>query len=699
MRRSALSGCCALILLALPATAGAQDAVGGLTFRDARPLTIATTAIGTPATAQLLKVCNTGARPLTRAKASAGDFGFKTRKGVAAGTVLATPAVHGTSGRIPPGACRAIDLPPGPGLASLVPGSYEGVLTVFAAPGGFARRTVTITLAAKASATHVPQSVTDTVNIKVVHNHFWPFRGGTGDQTRHVVLKAPPVSPPPTITGRCSDGERAPSQDCPAIGIAAHNEDTALISVGGATPRTRTAGAIKLPVRIHVGDGVGDYQGTIDPAATGVADDAIPVTVSVTDSWKSALYALLIGCLLALLPQLIARRWKPMIKARGQAKGLIDCYAVAGETFRGAEPPRFPLITGPIPSTEVRAYADEIRTAIRRYDNSMVFLDTSTAAFREIQASIDNARADAQCWAGPGGLHDALAKLETALARVQAWLGSHDFAPQGPAVAETAAAILTERKLDIGEALGVVADADAATALLKDWTALATRLLVLQLWWRRLAQVHARLNEDDAEMFMRSAARIIQCKRELVRATDAEALAALGVRARVGRIYEDLAYLGGRLDVGEPGPNDPPGELRGQWGGLGIAESDAEWLKQNRNERAGAGTAEAVADLVESVDKAPVSRDAAQVAEIGRTWQILGDVVCIVLALLVTIVAALLALVNGKNFGTTGDYLTVIVVGAAAQATISSIVPRFNTFLSDLLGTPLERAAEPAGDG
>jgi hypothetical protein len=50
----------------------------------------------------------------------------------------------------------------------------------------------------------------------------------------------------------------------------------------------------------------------------------------------------------------------------------------------------------------------------------------------------------------------------------------------------------------------------------------------------------------------------------------------------------------------------------------------------------------------------------------------------------------------GKNFGTLEDYLTVIVVGAAAQALIASLLPSVNQLLGDLSGSILQVPAEPA---
>lgn len=689
MRRSALSTCAALTLLALPGTAAGQAT--SLTFRDDRPLTVASADLAAPATAARLKVCNTGSRPLTGVHAAAEGFGFTSGgKPVADGAELAPAKLRATGGRLAPGVCRSVALAPATGAPRLDPGSYQGVVTVVAPRAGLVRRSLTVTgTAAAAPRTVVPESVTSTVKIKVVHNGFSPLGGGHADQTRYVTLKAPPAGSALQIAGHCTDPPSRPSPLCPAIGVVAHDEDTAQLSIGGPTPKPSN-GVVRLPVLIQGAGVVGDYQGTIDPGATGRPDDAIAVTVSVTDAWWCALIALLLGCLVALLPQLVARRWNPKSKVKGEAEGLIRCYRSAVESFRAAGPPSFPQILAPT-EDEVTAYADEIKAAVDTYMKSMVFLDMSTPTFAEIQASIANARSDAACWHGPGGMHGALNQLQAALDDLQDWLGSHDFAPKGPAVCRTAARVLAARKLEIGEAGKVKADADKACALVADWRKLATRVLVLQLWWRAIAQTPATLRGKDAERFLKAAARIIQCKRELVRAADAAAIAELGVKARVTAVYEDLAYLGGRLDVGEPSPDADPGVLDGQWGALGIAESDARWLRQERG--ATVPTVAAIVGAASAVERAP-----ARVASVGRTWRILGDVFCIVLAILVAIVGSMLTLVSGKNFGSAGDYLTVIVVGAAAQATISSLVPKFNTFLSDLLGAPLEKGAKPAVD-
>jgi hypothetical protein len=683
MRRSTLSSCCALTLFALTLfalTAPAQ-AAASLKFGDARPASVAFADIAKPDTTARLAVCNFGSSTLRHVRASATGFGFKVGKMPVADTaVLALARLTAKGATLGIGVCRGIALAPATGAPTFDYGSYRGVVKVTAPGSAPAQLPLTITGPAVAA-----QSVTDTVKIKVVHNGFSPLGGGDGDQKRYVTLKQPANGATPGIAGGCAEGDKMPSRSCPAIGVVAHDEDTGEISVGGPTPRAEN-GVIRLPVHIHGARVVGDYQGTIDPGHTGVAADAIAVTVSVTDAWWCALIALLIGCIFALGPQLWAGRWRLSNQLRKEAKGLSELYDEATSNFHSYGPPKFPQIRRP-GSEKITRYGEQITSAVRAYKLGMVFLDTRTDAYREIVKSITNAKDDAACWSDESGLHASLTQLQMALADLQTWLGRYDFAPEDPAVAKTAAAVLAEHALAIGEAIKLKADADNATALLRDWRRLATEVMQLQLWWRALAQTDGTLTQAEADMFIRAAARITQYKRELVRVASSDDLAELGVKARLAAIYEDLAYLGGRFNVGEPSPEAVPGELRGQWAKLGIAPSDARWLAQEPKGR----TAK-----VGRVD--PVEREPAQVARIRWTPRILADAVCILLAILVAIVAAMLALVDGKNFGTLGDYLTVIVVGAAAQTTITSVVPKFNMFLQDLLGTPLESEAKPAAD-
>jgi hypothetical protein len=692
MQRSALSvAFVAAALAAAAAPAGAQDQAG-LAFRDARPLTLAPEALGTSAAADQLTVCNGGAEAATKLRASAGGFGFKDGDGdaLADDAVLSAPVIRHTT--LAPGSCMRVRLAT-TGATALGSGSFTGTVAVSSAGQGVAHRELTLT--GPPDVAVAPKAVVDTVKVKITH---WagPLHFLFGDDHDvGVPLQGPPPGKDLKLAGACQDGDATPSTSCPAIGVAAHDDETGQFSLGGPAGE-EDHGVVALPVHLHGAARVGDYTGTIDPGQTFEDDDAIKVVVSVTQAWPWALLALLIGCALAIGPQWWTRRTRPASKVRDRAGGLAERYAEAVQEFHGAEEPkRFPEIRGPSAAC-VEEYAGGVVVALDRYLRSMVFLDTSTDTYKAIETSLKTADDDIDCLQTPTELLASLGLLRKDLADLLRWLADHQFCEREPALAREAAKVLADQDLQVGAALKLKAGADTAVATLAAWRELAERLLRSQLWWRAMA-IHAALrpmaggmDDEDAKRHVALGARLAQTKAELLKVEDAGELEALGVKARLEKLYDELGYLGGRYGVEEPDVDGLFIELRDYWAEMGPPPSMKAMLMLPLPRQA----ITSVVALISGAD-APVHRPA-RPAVVAKSWRWVGDAVCIALALVVALLSAMVAIVSGKNFGTLSDWLTVALIGTAAQGIVSGVIPAINGALQDRFGSVLVAEAEPS---
>lgn len=691
MRRSALSIAFAAMAFGVAAApAGAQDAAG-LTFRDARPLTLASPAAVRDLTEQLT-VCNGGAQTATKLRAAAGGFGFQGPDGKdhADVAVVGAPVIRHTSLR--PGSCMRVTLGGPDGTPDLASGSYTGEVTVSSAGQGVARRELTIT--GPADRTAAPQAVVDTVKIRVTHR-WGPLNGllGRDDHDAEVPLHAAEPGRTLRIAGSCRKGDAAPSEQCPTIGVVAHNAKTGQMSLAGPLGRAKDGVAV-LPVHLHGAGAIGDYTGSLDPGHTFADGDAIKVVVSVTQWWPWALLALLIGCALVLWPQWFTRRTRPAGKVRDRANGLARRYDEALRAFHGdGAKQRFPEITGPAPD-DVRTYAAGIVTALDSYLSGMVFLDTSTETYKAIEESLSTADDDIACLQRPDKLLASLDDLGTTLRDLLQWLGDRRFSDDEPAVATAAAKVLAEQTLRVGSACKLMAAADAQVATLDAWKALAEQLLRCQLWWRVMAgkaalnATHGGMEIEDARRHVDAGARLAQAKADLLKAKDPGEIEDRGIRKRLDRVYDELGYLGGRYGFTEPPADGAFVELDEYWARAGAPAYVKNMLSMP-------SVPQVVATIERLVDGATaVARTSAQPAVIARSRRWLGDVLCIALALIVAILGAMVGIVGDKNFGTPSDWATVILIGTAAQGVVTGIIPTINSALQDRFGSVLVAAAE-----
>lgn len=684
-----------LALVAAAAAAGAgpaaaQDSTRGLAFRDAHPLTVGLEDLTAAATERRLTVCNEGPKTARGLTVVREGFGFlRDEKPIADASVLRAPRLMRAGARahvLKPGTCASVRIEPRFG-APVDAGPFTGAVIVSSISGGVARQDLTID---GPPDTAVPAaSVADTVQLKVVHKsgpfHFLAPNHG---EPATVVLRSPAAGKTLDIRAGCGEGEPKPSEECPSIGAVVHNDETGQIVLAGHVPDP-VGGVVRLPVRIDDAESVGDYAGTIDPGLSGAAANDIKTTVSVTDAWGWALVALLLGCALVVGPQLWTRRRRPKSVLNDRAAALVGGYTRAKADFHANDTAtHFPHVNPPH-GDDVRAYGEDITIAVRNYLKSMVYLDNNTSTYKEIEDSLQTAERDIECWRAPGGLLRALEALRAELNDLQEWVRDRKFSNEDPAVGTAAAQVLAPRRLEIGEATKVKDDADAMAGLLSRWCDHAERLLRLQLWWRELARHRRRrgcpMSRTDLDRHLSAGVRLARVKRQLLDVKD-PAFDFSDVTKRLDEVFDELVDLGSKYKIGLPAADADPGELESCWKELGVPELTKDLLMMPSDPSI-TTTPKLIADA-----KA-VMRTPARPAELESSWRWVGDVVCIVIAIAVALIAALVGIVNGKNFGTPKDYLTVIFFGTAAVGVASGVIPTINAALSDRFGTTLVKTS------
>lgn len=574
--------------------------------------------------------------------------------------------------------------------AEIDTGPFTGQVVVTSADAGIARRNVTIS--GPPDVTVPAQSVTDMAEVKVVHKS-GPFHFLVPDHGKDttIALQAPPAGKRLDVPDTCGAGAAKPSRACPPLGALMHSRTSTQVVLAGHAPDA-VGGVVRLPVRLLKADDVGEYTGTIHPSGDPADDHPIKTVVKVTDAWWWALIALLIGAALVMVPQLWMRRYKQKSLLRARANALLGGYSRAKIAFRGdGRIANFPDIDPP-EGGDVAVYAEDVREAIGNLLRSMVFVDARSEAYRQVDTSLVTAEEDITCWGDPNGLLRALTTLDTQVDDTQDWLRRRRFTNQSPDVARRAATLLARRRLKIGEAQTVMAQADSAAVLLHEWRQLACRVLRLQLWWRRIA---LKRGEDTYARFDDLAAlgrRIARYKRALREVPDAAALHALRDDGTLEELHAALEELGGPLGISQPREEAGAGSMEQLWRRFGFADEVRDELAMRRPEdEATVSTGDELIDRA----TAQAFRPATSV-RLQRSWRWVADVFCIVLAILVALVTAMAAIVNDKNFGSAKDYLTVIFIGTAAQVAVSAVIPVINSALGDRFGTSVAVRAVPA---
>ena len=199
---------------------------------------------------------------------------------------------------------------------------------------------------------------------------------------------------------------------------------------------------------------------------------------------------------------------------------------------------------------------------------------------------------------------------------------------------------------------------------------MADRVLRYEVWARLLAQLAARdggFPEEDKKRLAQVLTKLVEVRMELLDASNASDIEQLGTSRDLDIAYQGLADLGSRYGVWVPPAEANPAEVEVGWQALDLNELLLAQMDLT-------GPIDSVEMWI--AQAADLTVRAAESVDIRKTLRWLADVGALIIAIVVGIVAGLSAFYFGKTFGTTEDYLTVILVGAASQVLVKGILDR-----------------------
>jgi hypothetical protein len=623
------------LVVAAPVRAQAPDEEG-LAFLDSRPLTL--DAARTP------QLCNVGSEAATDPEVRLTGFGF-ARPDAAPVPPADVIEVSSLPDSIAPGTCPELTVKLRPG-ATLGSGKYEGVLAVTAPRAGVARLAVTVDVAPTAA---TPAGATETAALEAVR-FGWGGDAHLDDDARYLPLDQPTGKKELNVGAGCEDEEPDPgdTSEC-FLGTVFNGPERALVYAAGPV-RARGDGPALLPLRVQDVGEAGEYEGTLTlgPGAE------VKVKLTVRSGVGSAILALVLGAVIAILLQLWGARWRPLFDlARRRAK-LPRLYSEAGTAVQSCMPGFSP------PAADVIAtYTEKVRAEVKKYRRSTLLFDTASDAYKEIDKSLRLAEDDADFLKRDDGFCRALQDLTAKLEELRAT----------PAVARTGASLLKPQPLGIGDATERARKATAHCELIDEWIALARRREAHQRWYLALEAQSANMDEADQRRLEDVRAKLDEVRAELMEVKDAAELAAVRTASEVQSLYHELAYLGSRYGVPHPGDR-----------------ADVESARF---------PGETVADLVERALGARVR--AAKPAGMIGTWRSIGDAVAFAVSVAIAIATGLAAFYFGEAWGTFEDFVTVVLVGTAATALSKAILDGLTRFwVRDSVAPSAVKPAEEA---
>jgi hypothetical protein len=296
-------------------------------------------------------------------------------------------------------------------------------------------------------------------------------------------------------------------------------------------------------------------------------------------------------------------------------------------------------------------------------------LATSSAAYKQIEAALTLAESDAKVFAQEGGLSKSLTALKKEIDAIRDLL-AHKQVADSPALLERALAPLEPGALGVGDATERAKHADESARLLPTWRRLATRVFAQAVWLKALAASQPWSEGEDGEMLAGAGATLYATRQELFVATDASDLDRIASTARIEQSYGQLDYLGRKHGVPMPPADAAPGSFK----------ADLRLL----NYLAPAGPPLGAEALVERAWR--LIADSARAVRLpsAKTRLLAFDIASLVFGVIVSIVAGLSAFYFKNSFGTLEDYLTVIVIGVAAQVVAKAVLDGLSALVHDI---------------
>lgn len=506
------------------------------------------------------------------------------------------------------------------------------------------------------------------------------------------------VAAPATGGTAAADKEQEPAKppavasegNCRFVGNLYNGTHVAKVFVADSVDDNDLEQPASLKLRLDNATQVGKYTGALDLAGTADPKDDIKLGVNVNDHWLSALGALVIGAVLfAWLPQGILRRRNPRKRTDARIDGFKNSYMTAIAAFN-ARPPETPLAPWQNPKeVAIDDIAEKLREAVRRYWKSTLYFDDTKEAYKELDGSLDYIEDDIACLGQPERLSTKLTALQEALDRLTKFLNKEFCTLEAPRFAVPLAALLkgpapptpaeengTVGTLKVGQALATADAADDAIALIASWNALADEFVTYRKWWLRLKRDASQTSNlvpwEPSHLARLDHARswLAQAEHELLNVADADELAQFDTAADLKRAYGHLAFLGdkhgGWPQTQETAPGDEAEEVPAtEFANALLAYEFADPIPPNKEHAVRHWEAEA-GEVKRAAARAPTLKEPKK--RLVAAW------LAVLLIATSAVAAALSGFYFSENWGTTEDYVTIMVAAVLAQVVVTTIV-------------------------
>lgn len=634
-----------------------QTVDSAVQFADNRPLTLTWEQVGQ---GPEILVCNGGITPLTAVRVEPLGFGFELAEtAVPAASVLSFSSVSSLES----GACASVEM-----VISIddTPdaGSYTGLLLASAPGGGVDRRELTITIPAETKIDPVG-GVVEEVALTAVRNG----PGGSVQLTDSYL----PLKPTAGVAEAVLDAGSL-------AGVVLNQGERGQLYIDGDVDLT-APGAALVPLRWSGGTAVGEYSGTLDVTGKGEKDEAIAVSVTVTDRIWPVLAAMIFGLGIAFLAQMWKDRWRYASKLKTIRDGLISEYTEGKQNF-AAHFSAEPFKDYNVPAKEdMSAYLGKFDAQLEKYKQEKWTFDVTSDDFKKLFEILETVKEDAHHFGDPEGFGKALQKLNQELT------GFFSFFPgyinRRPLLIDEALKLIVGRPLKVGEARTISKKAAEFTQLIQEWRKMADKVKLYMCWANLLGQKYSVMTPRDQERWHRARAKLVEVINEMADAKDAAALKEMEAAVDLQNAYGRLAYLGSRYDCWKPTEQECRQEEAGREEGFLELSRWGVFMRRPGIDWQFPGLHSLLAGL-ESAGGQNLF-----IPRIRKAGTRVGDILVLLLAFAVTVLTGITQLYIGKTFGTCGDYLAVIFLGTATQTV-------FKTF-TDLLGTlrqPMRGIAE-----
>jgi hypothetical protein len=675
-----------VICLVSLALMGQVQNPSSLAFLDDRPLNLEwDIAPGKSIEPTQVSVCNVGAEGLSGLEASLTGFGFKSGEEPADDNqILSLPQRRSSLGA---GECWEIPIQT-LGTSKPEPGSYTGILSVYGPRAGLAQRVIAITVKNSAIPTPTPtptptQTPTPTPTAVTLASVSSPVsrdasRYSTKDTFVYRVYERVATVPYfqqmseliKALTWRPVEDyeyivqlntllpDRSTLLPTPGteLGVLVNKESYAKVFAGETKGQTE-----QLPIRIEGLRKVGTYTGKIYLSGKADGGSEVELLILIHHAWYWAVVAILSGILVAFLSQYFQETWRISQKLKKRREASAENYPKASAQFRTLDNElKYQFPSDPSnPKNNMNEELSDFDRLLKKYRKNNLFFKTDSDDFKKILKKLETIEQDINCIysADPPSspLKESSSKLDAILIEKGSTISGF-YPGKIPLFKPQAEKLLprtdkdTPIQLPVGGALKLRDDIDKTSEFIRIWANLAvdTKAYLEMADQIRVDPTH----EKDNDKLLWVKAKLNEVRFELVQTLDETDLDKFNATKDLKEAYKTLAFLKGKYGV-QPPSRENEDEIR-------IKDSAIEFAALEMKLRS--------VISIEPYFSLPLDK-----IDLSEAFRSLGDIGVVVVAVAAAVVTGLQTSYIDKPFGTWMDYAVLILVGAAAQTTVTGL--------------------------